>query len=186
MPRSALQVIRNSGLAFLAETPASRLTQRNAGSREELDQVEANRKKSEAQVQSSRASLEQSEADYLTNILGCEAKVASAKTAVRNTDIELSYCRMYAPIDGRISRVYLHVGNLVGESQSSLLATIVKIDSVYAYVNVSEYDPPQIPQQFQFAWPAGRRPRVNADGAWPRQRAGLSAPGPWRLSGPWR
>jgi RND family efflux transporter MFP subunit len=127
-------------LALLAETRQRNLTMRNAGSREELDQVEANRKKNEAQVQATRAGLDQAEADYLTNILGYEANVASAKTAVRNADIELSYCRMYAPIDGRISRVNLHVGNLVGESQSSLLATIVKIDSVYAYVNVSEYD----------------------------------------------
>ena len=47
---------------------------------------------------------------------------------------------MYAPIDGRISRVNLHVDNLVGDTQSSLLATIVKTDSVYAYVNVSDYD----------------------------------------------
>jgi RND family efflux transporter MFP subunit len=127
-------------LARLAEARQRNLTSRNAGSREELDQMEANRKKTEAQVEATRASLEQAEADYLTNILGFEANVASAKTAVRNAEIELGYCRMHAPIDGQISRVNLHVGNLVGEAQSSLLATIVKIDSVYAYVNVNEYD----------------------------------------------
>ena len=127
-------------LTRLAESRQRNLTSRNAGSREELDQAEANRKKSEAQVEATRASLAQAEADYVTNILGYEANVASARTAVRNAEIELGYCRMYAPIDGRISRVNLHVDNLVGEAQSSLLATIVKIDSVYAYVNVSEYD----------------------------------------------
>ena len=127
-------------LARLAEARQRNLTSRNAGSREELDQAEANRKKSEAQVQATRANLDQVEADYVTNILGYEANVASARTAVRNAEIELGYCRMYAPIDGRISRVNLHVDNLVGDTQSSLLATIVKIDSVYAYVNVSEYD----------------------------------------------
>ena len=127
-------------LARLAEARQRSLTSRNAGSREELDQAEANRKKSEAQVQATRAHLDQAEADYITNILGYEANVASARTAVRNAEIELGYCRMYAPIDGRISRVNLHVDNLVGDTQSSLLATIVKTDSVYAYVNVSEYD----------------------------------------------
>ncbi len=127
-------------LAILAETRQRSLTMRNAGSREEMDQAEANRKKNEAQVEATRASLDQAEADYLTNILGSEANVASARTAVRNTEIELGYCRMHSPIDGRISRVNLHVGNLVGDTQSSLLATIVKIDSIYAYVNVSEYD----------------------------------------------
>jgi RND family efflux transporter MFP subunit len=127
-------------LARLAEARQRNLTARGAGTREEMDQAEASRKKNEAQVEATRASLDQAEADYLTNILGAEANVASARTAVRNTEIELSYCRMYAPIDGRISRVNLHVGNLVGDGQSSLLATIVKIDSIYAYVNVSEYD----------------------------------------------
>jgi multidrug resistance efflux pump len=57
-------------LAILAETRQRNLTMRNAGSREELDTVEANRKKTQAQVQSSRAALEQAKADYLTNILG--------------------------------------------------------------------------------------------------------------------
>ncbi len=47
---------------------------------------------------------------------------------------------MTAPIDGRISRVNYHVGNLVGDGQASLLATIVKIDPIYAYVNVNELD----------------------------------------------
>ena len=60
--------------------------------------------------------------------------------AVRNGEIELGYCRMHAPIDGRISRLNYHVGNLVGDGLSSLLATIVKIDPIYALINVSESD----------------------------------------------
>ena len=59
---------------------------------------------------------------------------------IRNAEIELGYCRMDAPIDGRISRINLHVGNLVGDGQSSLLATIVKIDPIHAYANISESD----------------------------------------------
>ncbi len=59
---------------------------------------------------------------------------------VRNAEIELGYCRMTAPIDGRISRVYYHVGNLVGDGQASLLATIVKTDPIFAYVSISEPD----------------------------------------------
>jgi membrane fusion protein (multidrug efflux system) len=47
---------------------------------------------------------------------------------------------MHSPIDGRISRVNYHVGNLVGDGQASLLATVVKTDPIYAYTNVSEYD----------------------------------------------
>lgn len=127
-------------LARLAETRQRNLIGRGAGTREEMDQAEASRKKNEAQVEATKASLEQAEADYETNILAAEGNAGAARTAVRNAEIELGYCRMYAPIDGRISRVNIHVGNLVGDGQASLLATIVTTDPVYAYVNVSEHD----------------------------------------------
>ena len=127
-------------LARVNETRQRNLSGRGAGSREEMDQAEANRKKCEAQVESDRASFDQAEADYETNILVSEANVGAAKTAVRTAEIELGYCRMTAPITGRISRVNSHVGNLVGDGQASLLATIVKIDPIYAYVNVNELD----------------------------------------------
>lgn len=127
-------------LARVAETRQRNLSGRGAGSREEMDQAEANRKKNEAQVESDHASLDQAEADYETNLLVSEANVGAARTAVRTAEIELGYCRMTAPIDGRISRVNYHVGNLVGDGQASLLATIVKIDPIYAYVNVNELD----------------------------------------------
>ncbi len=127
-------------LARTAEARQRTLTGRGAGTREEMDTAEANRKKNEAQVEATRAQLDQAEADYQTNIFAAEANVGSARMMIRNAEIELGYCRMYAPIDGRISRINLHVGNLVGDGQASLLATIVKIDPIYAYTNVSESD----------------------------------------------
>jgi membrane fusion protein (multidrug efflux system) len=47
---------------------------------------------------------------------------------------------MYAPIDGEISRNLVDVGNFVGDGQTTLLATIVKTDPIYAYISVSEAD----------------------------------------------
>jgi membrane fusion protein (multidrug efflux system) len=119
------------------------LLARGAGTPEEQDQAEAARKKAEAQVDADQAQLDQALADYKTNILSAEAGAAAARNAVRNAEIELSYCRMHSPVDGRISRVNYHVGNLVGDGQSSLLATIVKTDPVYAYTTVNEYDLPR-------------------------------------------
>jgi RND family efflux transporter MFP subunit len=127
-------------LARTVEARQRSLTGQGFGTREEMDQAEAGRKKNEAQVVATRAHLDQAEADYETNLLAAEANVGSTRVMVRNAEIELGYCRMYAPIDGRISRINLHVGNLVGDGQASLLATIVKIDPIYAYTNVSESD----------------------------------------------
>jgi membrane fusion protein (multidrug efflux system) len=137
------QVALDESQLTLAETAEARqrsLTRRNAGTPEELDQSVANRKKAEAQVAAARASLEQAEADHQTTNRAALANVDLAKMAVRYAEIELGYCRMTAPIDGRISRLNYHVGNLVGDGQSSLLATIVKIEPIYALINVSESD----------------------------------------------
>ncbi|MHC5538661.1 efflux RND transporter periplasmic adaptor subunit [Singulisphaera rosea] len=127
-------------LAQLDETRQRNLFTKNAGTREEMDRTEANRKKNEAQVDAASANLDQAEADYETTILAAEANAATARTAVKDAEIELGYCRMYSPIDGRISRINFHEGNLVGDGMSSLLATVIKIDPIYAYVNMSEAD----------------------------------------------
>ncbi len=127
-------------LARIEETRARNLVQRQAGSREEFDRAEANRKKSEAQIAADRARVDQTKADYETGILAAQAKVDSARSAVRSAEIDLGYCRMYSPIDGRISRALVHVGNLVGDMQDTVLATIVKTDPIYAFMSVSEAD----------------------------------------------
>ena len=46
-------------------------------------------------------SLDQAEADFQTNILAAKASLSVARTAARNAEIELAYCRMTAPISGR-------------------------------------------------------------------------------------
>src|SRR5262249_60883787 len=56
-------------LARILEARQRTLTGRGVGAREELDQAEAARKKNEAQVEATRAELDQMEADYETNIL---------------------------------------------------------------------------------------------------------------------
>ena len=64
----------------------------------------------------------------------------AARAAVRIAEINLGYCRVTAPIDGRIDAREFDVGNYVGDGQSTVLATIVRVDPIYAYVTPSESD----------------------------------------------
>lgn len=116
----------------------------------EMQQVLATREAREAEVESARARWEQETASYDTTILSCQAAVESAKIAVRDAALDLSYCRMQAPIDGRISRVNFDIGNLVGDGESSVLASIVKVDPIYAYATISEADVMRTPALRQF------------------------------------
>lgn len=67
-----------------------------------------------------------------------EARVSAAEAEVQRAEIDLAYTEIDAPITGRISRELVDVGNLVGAGEQTLLTTIVTIDPIYAYFNISE------------------------------------------------
>jgi len=69
-----------------------------------------------------------------------KAAILGAKAAVVTAELNLTYTRVHAPINGRISRNLVDVGNLVGASERTLLANVVNDDPVYAYFNVNERD----------------------------------------------
>ena len=141
MARAQLELdLSQLDLSRLEEARTRSLLARNAGSREDLDRNEATRKKAEAQVGSDRANLEQINADYATNILSARSSLDAARADVRNAVIDLGYCRIAAPIDGRINAREFDVGNYVGDGQSVVLAAIVKTDPIYAYITPSEED----------------------------------------------
>ena len=104
------------------------LLARKAASQEDFDKAEAQRKKSEAQVEADLANLDQAPADYKIDIDNAKAEVAKAKAAVEDAKLNLGYCRMFAPIDGRIGELKVKVGNLVGDGGATELVTIQQLD----------------------------------------------------------
>jgi membrane fusion protein (multidrug efflux system) len=113
---------------------------RNAGSREDVDKAEAASKKASAQVDADLANSAQSEADFKSNILAAQASVDTAEADLKNAQIDLNYCTIVSPIDGFVTRKFVDVGNLVGDTAATLLATVVKDDPIYAYMTASEAD----------------------------------------------
>lgn len=70
---------------------------------------------------------------------GAAADVATAEAAVEKAKLDLSYTRIVSPMDGRIGRHLVDVGNLV-QTETTLLSTIESIDPVHAYFSISEGD----------------------------------------------
>ncbi|HWY87923.1 MAG TPA: efflux RND transporter periplasmic adaptor subunit [Gemmataceae bacterium] len=81
---------------------------------------------SQQELDQSQAAEEQAAAD-----------VEKAKASVETNQLNLGYTKVLSPIDGRISRFNLTVGNLVTQDQS-LLTTIVSVDPMYGYFDVDE------------------------------------------------
>jgi RND family efflux transporter MFP subunit len=85
----------------------------DAVSREEVTQRKANRDIAAAALKADEASLAES-------------------------DLQLGYTTVTAPIDGVVSRNLVDVGSLVGAQDKTLLATVTRMDPMYVYFNVSE------------------------------------------------
>jgi RND family efflux transporter MFP subunit len=110
----------------------------NAVARELLDTAISNEKQAAAQLASDRATLLQAESDYKHAIAKAEASVAVDQAAVAAAELNLSYTKVFAPLDGLIGRAEVKVGSLVQQTQATLMATIWDIRSLWVYFSISE------------------------------------------------
>ena len=71
-----------------------------------------------------------------------QAAVKVAEARVKSAELDLSFCRITAPISGRISRTLVTKGNYVSGGGSNVattvLTTIVSQDPIYIYFDVSQ------------------------------------------------
>lgn len=91
------------------------LFEQNAVSQLDLDNAEA-------AYESAKATLEMSKADLI------------------QAELQLSYTKVKSPITGRISQRNADLGTLVGPSNKSLLATVVKSDTVLVDFSLTDLD----------------------------------------------
>ncbi|MGC1272688.1 MAG: efflux RND transporter periplasmic adaptor subunit [Planctomycetaceae bacterium] len=90
------------------------LVERKAATKDQLDEVEAQRS-------------------------SALADVAAARAAIRQAELDLGYAEIRAPFAGRMGEHQVDIGNLV-QSGTTLLATLESRDPIHAYFNVSESD----------------------------------------------
>ncbi len=74
------------------------------------------------------------------NVQSARSAVKAAEAALTQTRLDLEFTRIKAPISGRTSRALVTRGNLIsgGQSNATLLTTIVSRDPVYAYFTAAE------------------------------------------------
>ena len=65
------------------------------------------------------------------------AQLISNQADLERAELNLGFCRVYAPISGQISRSNIREGNLVTADQTTL-TTIVSMDPIYAYFDADE------------------------------------------------
>src|ERR1700731_1000444 len=73
----------------------------------------------------------------LSNKNQAVASVLAAQASVESAQLNLTFTQVISPIQGRISRELVTVGNLV-QADTTLLTNIVSVNPIYAYFNVDE------------------------------------------------
>src|SRR6266481_3160074 len=75
-----------------------------------------------------------------------QAQVAAAEAALENARLNLEYCYIHSPINGRAGARLVDVGNVVQANTSSLLS-IQRVDPIYANFTITERDLPDVQKQ---------------------------------------
>lgn len=114
---------------------ARRLAPTGAISEDEIDEIVATEQQAEADEFAAVAEIESAHAA----VAAAEAVIATTKAAVTAAELDVGYCRITAPIAGRIGRRIVTEGNLVtGGQGSALLTTIVTTNPIHAYFDADE------------------------------------------------
>ena len=74
-----------------------------------------------------------------SELLSAEAVLISDKAKLKEAELDLEFTRITSPISGYVSRRLVDEGNLINAS-STLMASVVSRDTVYAYFEISERD----------------------------------------------
>ena len=75
-----------------------------------------------------------------------EAQVQANEAAVENAKLNLEYCYIHSPIDGRAGMRLVDVGNVVQTNTTGLLL-IQRLDPIYADFTVTEADLPEVQRE---------------------------------------
>ena len=75
-----------------------------------------------------------------------QAQVAAAEAALETAKLNLEYCYIHSPIDGRAGARLVDVGNVV-QANSTALLSVQRLDPIYATFTITERDLPAVQKQ---------------------------------------
>ncbi len=136
------QVVQTNQPLFTIEPEAYRARLDEAAARVKAAQTELQRARDdldrvEKAVETgavSRQDLTRARAAYDT----AQAQLLAHEATLQNAELDLSYTQVRSPIDGRIGRRLVDIGNLVGGAEATALATIKQTEPIYVFFHISE------------------------------------------------
>jgi multidrug efflux system membrane fusion protein len=127
---------------FKAEVDSAQASLAQANAALDYDKIQLTRY---GEVVGTRA-VSKSDYDTKKNAVDVDqAKVDAAEASLTTAKLNLEYCYIHSPIEGRAGARLVDVGNVV-QANSTPLLSIQRIDPIYANFTVTERDLPQVQQ----------------------------------------
>ncbi|WP_298774276.1 efflux RND transporter periplasmic adaptor subunit [uncultured Shewanella sp.] len=119
----------------------------------EVNRVKAQRTSQQAVVDKAKRDVERLKPLYdqdaasqldldnaMSNLAQAKSELVASQAALESAELELSYTKITAPIDGLVSQTKVDVGALVGSKGQSLLTKVQKVNPIYVMFNMSALD----------------------------------------------
>ncbi|HEY1684694.1 MAG TPA: efflux RND transporter periplasmic adaptor subunit [Tepidisphaeraceae bacterium] len=127
------------------------LVQQNLGSEEEYETAQTQAASAKDTLATAKVALEDLKAQQLTvqmrkqDVVLAQADYESAKVALDQAKLQLSYCTVPSPMDGVVSALDVQVGSMVASSISNVgggttVMTISDLSHIYVLASVDESD----------------------------------------------
>ncbi len=143
-----------------------------------LQQAEANLARDEARAENARAQAQRyamllqegvaSKEQYdqvRAEANALDAAVRADRAAMEKAKLDLEYCTIYSPMNGRTGSLVVHAGNLVKANENPALVVINQINPIYVNFSIPEQYLPEIKKYM-----AAGKPKVTATIPDERQR----------------
>ena len=105
----------------------AQLVKEGVVSRSQNDQVSAAAEANRASIGADQAAVE-----------SARASIESDRTAIERAKLDLSYCHIHAPVNGRTGNLLVHQGNLVAANGAQALVTINRLEPMWVSFGVPE------------------------------------------------
>jgi membrane fusion protein (multidrug efflux system) len=116
------------------------LAELRAVPQQDYDDALAAQQAAKADVVGKEASLNTAKVNQVAAIQQAQAAVEAANAGIREAELNIEYCTITTPIDGIAGTRQVAPGNLVGQNEATLLATVSNVDPVRVFVSISESD----------------------------------------------
>ena len=161
--QSDANLARDEAQARYAQAQSTRYTQlfqNGIISKDQSEQLRANAEATAQAVAADRATINST-----------KAAIESSEAAVENAVVQLGYCEIFSPIDGRTGNLTVKQGNVVSANTVELM-TINEIEPIYVTFSVPESQLPAIKRYMALATlPVRARPQDDDTG--PEENGGL-------------